>query len=226
MNHCQTAKRSPRTFSRNIAVAIGISAGAAFVIGMLAGVADEPRPVPVQPAVQPAVQPVSIGFAAADPSKGKDTAKQENTLALDALRFMVGRWVCELPSGGRVEEHWSAPHGTSIMGMFRWCNAAGQATLFELEAITAEPEGVFLRLRHHSATLVAKEEANKPVTLRLAEAEGMGTTGRAVFKARMDTGDLKSITYSREGQSLKVVVAFIETANRPALEFEMVPTAE
>lgn len=119
------------------------------------------------------------------------------------LAFMAGQWRGD-QDGRLVEEFWSAPAGNNMIGCFRWLRADGRAMVFELLAMTQEADGVRLRLRHHSATLVAKEEKDQPLTLRLAEVR----PGFARFIAEAAAGDLDNITYTVQGEMLTINVAF------------------
>lgn len=138
--------------------------------------------------------------------------------ALAPLSFMAGRWSAVNADASVVEEHWSAPHGTSMMGMFRWCTPDGTPAIFEILAITAEPEGVAFRLRHFSPTLVAKEEKGEPLMLRLTSS----SPGRAVFSASSHARDLASITYVAAGPDrLHIDVVFVAESTREPLKFDL-----
>lgn len=150
--------------------------------------------------------------AAATPAPAAATA--DHTLA--DLDFLAGRWQSR-DEGGFVEEHWSAPEGSSIMGMFRWVRPDGAAMMFEILTITQETDGLILRLRHFSPVLAAKEEKDKPMALRLTKLEA----NRAVFTAHRDAGGLSEIVYDRsKADTLAITVAFTDAA-RPPLEFAL-----
>ncbi|MBY0312052.1 MAG: hypothetical protein K2W85_08280 [Phycisphaerales bacterium] len=151
---------------------------------------------------------------AAAPVETKPTASPDD---LKPLAFLAGAWSSD--SGGSLtEEHWSSPHGTSIMGMFRWCKPDGTPSMFEILTITAEPEGVLLRLRHYSPVLVAKEDKDKPLVLKLDSVKD----NKAVFVAHADTGKLSRITYhAAEADRLSIDVAFSEESKRPPLRFNL-----
>lgn len=144
-------------------------------------------------------------------------AKTEAPFDLNRLGFLVGRWV-DKSDDGLTEEHWSAPSGNNIMGMFRWCKPDGTPAMFEILTITREPEGVFLRLRHYSPKLVAKEDKDKPMTMKLDTIEGQ----RVVFKAHSHAGDLSQITYQCPSKdTLHIEVAFTPELKREALQFTL-----
>lgn len=169
------------------------AAGALLACGMAAGVA------PSAPLASPA-----------------PAAEATAELAISAAAFMAGAWRSAGP-GGTTEEHWSAPEGNNIMGMFRWLKPDGKPSMFEILTITEEEGGVFLRLRHFSATLVAKEDKASPMTLRLAEAG----PDRAVFKAVEGEKSLAAITYERRpADTLHITVAFPDAGREP-LRFEL-----
>jgi hypothetical protein len=144
---------------------------------------------------------------------------------IEAVAFLEGTWRGRV-EGSLVEEIWSAPQGSSVMGVFRWCRPDGTPAMFEILAITREGEGdgaaVRLRLRHYSPTLVAKEAADRPLTLVLRES----TASSALFVAEADRGgDLESIRYAVErddaGERLAIEIRFVArgepAAQRPPL---------
>lgn len=97
-------------------------------------------------------------------------------LGLDDLAFIAGAWKGEL-GGGVIEEHWSAPEGNNMMGMFRYVKD-GQVTFYEMQTIEQE-EGQLpiLRIKHYHPGLRGWEEKDESVTFTLREVEGQ----RAVF---------------------------------------------
>ena len=94
------------------------------------------------------------------------------------MAFMAGHWVGGDP-GELSEEVWSAPEGDSMMGMWRFV-AKGQTRIYEILTLTAEGEGVVLRIRHFNPKLVAKEEKDRAVELPLV----VKGPGEAVFEGR------------------------------------------
>lgn len=144
-------------------------------------------------------------------------AKAEPAIDLNRLAFLAGRWA-DKNNDGLTEEHWSAPDGNNMMGMFRWCKPDGTPAMFEILTITREPDGVLLRLRHYSPKLVAKEEKDKPMTMKLEAIEGQ----RVIFKAHSHAGDLSQITYQCPSKdTLHIEVAFAPELKREALEFTL-----
>lgn len=156
--------------------------------------------------------------AASQPATDKPAAdKLAAPFDLEKLAFLSGRW-SHKDAEGLTEEHWSSASGNNIMGMFRWCKPDGTPAMFEMLTITREPDGVFLRLRHYSAKLVAKEEKDKPMTLKLDSCD----ESKAVFKAHAFGGDLHSVTYQSPAKdTLHIEVAFVPELKREALEFTL-----
>ena len=101
--------------------------------------------------------------AAAGPSTQAQPAD-----AMASVAFLAGRWVY-IDAEGSTEEHWSAPRGGAMMGMFRWDRPDHSLAMFEILTITAEGQDIILRLRHYSPKLVAKEDRDKAMTLKLIE---------------------------------------------------------
>lgn len=156
-----------------------------------------------------------IESAAPEPGRAASLA-----IDLGRLAFLAGRWSQESESGFS-EEHWSLPRGNSMMGMFRWLKPDGKPAMFEMLTITQEPGGIYLRLRHYSAALVAKEEKEAPLTLRLASIEG----SKAAFAAESGCGNLAGVTYQVTPEKrLKIEVSFLPETKRESLFFDM--TAE
>jgi hypothetical protein len=139
---------------------------------------------------------------------------------IDACGFLAGTWQGEM-NGAFVEEIWSTPRGNNIVGTFRWLRADGTPAMLEMLAITQEASGLRLRLRHYSALLHAKEETDKPITLKLTE----NSPSHAVFAAEQDAGSLEQIVYRVENDTLHITVEFAspqdESGPRPPLKFEL-----
>ncbi len=140
---------------------------------------------------------------------------------LAALSWLAGSW--RGPFEGRdgaqeyVEEWWSQPVGTSIMGAFRWVNPDGTPRMFELLAITKEAEGVFLRLRHIDAKGVSWEEKDKPMTMKLKES----AANRAVFERTAEGPAPYKVIYERTANVLAISVIFPEESGTAPLEFRL-----
>lgn len=96
--------------------------------------------------------------------------------SLGDLTWLSGSWMLERP-GNRLEEHWSAPAGNSMVGHFRWLRGD---TLWITEhlSITEEEGGVFFRLRHFSSRMRPWEPDDDPFLYGLTERE----PGRIVFE--------------------------------------------
>lgn len=83
---------------------------------------------------------------------------------LAELAFMAGRWIGVNPNKTVNEEHWMSPRGNNMAALFRQIRRDGKPGLVEVTLITAEPEGVFLRLRHlHGQLDVPKNRPNVSV---------------------------------------------------------------
>ena len=127
---------------------------------------------------------------------------------LTDLAWLSGNWVDE-SEGGLSEETWTEPFGDSMLGMWRYVTG-GKARVFELLAITAGPEGVVLRLRHFDPQMIAREDKNAPVTLKLVawmrgearfEGPAVGAPGQIAIHYRQKTDDTLSCTLEKEGKS-------------------------
>jgi len=139
--------------------------------------------------------------AAATAATGRDAAGT----AIEQLGFLRGAWRGEV-NGAVVEEVWSPGHSSGYMGCFRWLKKDGTPSMFEMLTITSEQGTVRLRLRHFSATLAAREAADKPPTLSLGE----HTATKAVFGAEKDAGDLRAVAYELIDSKLHITVEFVK----------------
>lgn len=118
---------------------------------------------------------------------------------VSGLGWIAGHWVDE--SGGDLsEETWGPPSGDCLVGMWRLV-IGGKAKLYELLTITAEPEGVVLRLRHFDRSGVGWEDKEHPLVLKLVRSkqneavfEGQGAKGfLRISYRRVDAGTLTSV---------------------------------
>lgn len=176
------------------------------------------RPVTILASILVAAS-AAAGTLAMQESKTPPVPASAGPASLDTLGFLAGSWTGDM-SGSYVEETWSRPQGTSIIGSFRWLKKDGTPSMFEMLAITREDDAVRLRLRHYSGKLIAKEDADKPLTLKLTESSAT----RAVFEAEKDAGDLERIVYAVESGVLAIDVEFKPEEGksaRDALKFRL-----
>jgi hypothetical protein len=106
------------------------------------------------------------------------------------ITLIAGHWVDE-SAGDLSEETWAPPSGDCLVGMWRLV-VGGKAKLYELLTITAEPDGLVLRLRHFDRSGVGWEDREHPLVLRLVRSK----EGEAVFQGRETKGFLR-ISYRR-----------------------------
>jgi hypothetical protein len=116
--------------------------------------------------------------------------------------------------GDHVEEHWTAPKGGGIQGMFRWVHPDGSIGLLELLAIAKQEGAVVMRLRHFDAKLAPWKSESTPTIVTLAECSGT----RAEFKGEPGA-PLAGIVYARAGDALKITVSFSD--GREELNFTL-----
>lgn len=105
------------------------------------------------------------------------------------LAFISGPWTGML--GDRtIEQHWTAPLGTSMVAMYRNVES-GQPRLYELLAIEQDGDGVALRIKHFAPGpgLVGRQEKDGAINHRLVRVEGQtavfegtgGNPNRVIF---------------------------------------------
>lgn len=82
------------------------------------------------------------------------------------VAWMAGHWRGEI-EGAVSEEVWAAPEGDTMIGMWRLVLPGGKARVLELLLLREDGEGVTLYLRHFDPQLVAREEKDRPLALRL-----------------------------------------------------------
>jgi hypothetical protein len=134
--------------------------------------------VAVSPGVLPAEEPA---------------AEQSPKATLSDLAWMAGHWRGG-EKGDLSEEVWTAPEKDSMLGMWRYV-AGGKARVFELLAVVMSDSGPLLHLRHFDPKLVAREEKDKPVVLRLARF----APGEAEWEG-VGTPEALRITYRKDGE--------------------------
>ena len=129
------------------------------------------------------------------------------------VAFMAGHWVGGDP-GDLSEEVWTAPEGDSMLGMWRFVGK-GKARIFEILTLTAEGEGVVLRIRHFDPKLVAKEDKAGAVELPLV-ARG---AGEAVFEGPGSGGKGTTRLSYRRGEDGGLVAVLEKTGSREEFRF-------
>lgn len=108
---------------------------------------------------------------------GQQPALPDSAKPADALKpfeFMVGTWVGVNPNKTVNEEIWTKPRGSVMIGTFRQVRRDGKCAFVEVSQLSAEKEGIRLRLRHlhgglevpdsrkeHSDFLLRKVEKNR-----------------------------------------------------------------
>lgn len=95
----------------------------------------------------------------------EENAAPRAKATLADLAWLAGHWV-GAAEDKLSEEIWAAPHGDSMMGMWRFVSG-GKVQVLELLTITDEESGPVMRLRHFDARMVAWEEKDRPISLPL-----------------------------------------------------------
>ena len=119
------------------------------------------------------------------------------------LDWIAGAWRGTL--GDRtIEQHWSAPAGSSIVAMYRSIRN-NQVQLYELLAIEQEGDAVVLRIKHFAPGpgLVGREVRDESVNHTLVRLDGrtavfQGTGGDNPAKVSFTSPDPDGRSSSRE----------------------------
>ena len=119
---------------------------------------------------------ITLGVHAATAIHGFAQSPQSSLTSLSQLEFISGRWAGEL-NGGKTDEHWSAPSGDNMMGVFRYVKN-GKAVFFEMMLIEMTSNGPVLRLKHFNPGLIGWEEKDQAYSYPLMEFN----RNRAVFE--------------------------------------------
>ena len=112
----------------------------------------------------------------------ESTKTTATSLTVADLGWLEGRWVGTMGDAA-IEEHWSAPSGNVILGMFRLTPplkegadpAAPRLGFSELWTVEPGPNGPRLLLRHFSPGLIAWEDKDSPLVF-----EPVATGPRAI----------------------------------------------
>lgn len=134
------------------------------------------------------------------------------TTTVADLGWFSGAWEGEL-DGGRIEEHWSAPAGSNVMGMFRYVKD-GKVVFYELMAIDMEAEGPALSIKHFNGDLTGWEEKGEVIDFRCVAA----APGQIIWARPKGQGEVK-LSYRSEPGRLIAVVDKTDTGPRTTEEF-------
>jgi len=127
---------------------------------------------------------------------------------IHALGWMSGSWSGRV-DGDPVDEHWSAPAGGMMMGMFRWLKR-GRVYYYELLVIEPDANGLVLRLKHFDSGLNGWEEKGMAVAYPLIhvneyeaafERGGSFRSTRFVYR-RAGEHELVVTTHDRKGDDV------------------------
>lgn len=118
-----------------------------------------------------------------------------STPSLSLLSWLEGAWIGQEPDR-LIEEHWTAPRGNGLMGMFRLIQGDAPR-FFELMTIAVEQEEIVLRVKHFNPGLVGWEEKTEAVELTLVRVGGH----EAVFFMRRSPNPTW-LVYRRDGETL------------------------
>lgn len=128
--------------------------------------------------------------------------------ALSDFAFLTGRWVSVNPNKTVNDEIWTPPRGSSMAGLFRQVRKDGKPALHEVSLITAEPDGIYLRLRHLHAALEVPDQKSEVTVFKLVSVGNNRCefTGTGTGEAK----DVASVVYRLDGPNeLVMEVTFV-----------------
>lgn len=148
-----------------------------------------------------------IARAAAGAASETPATVAAKPVTLAQVAWIAGHWVDE-SEGALSEEVWAAPSGDSMIGMWRYVSK-GKLQIFELLSIREEEGGPVFRLRHFDPRMVAREEKDKPLALKLvsfkdreAAFEGPDQpAGTVRLTYRQPGADVLTVTLDKDGAS-------------------------
>ena len=156
-----------------------------------------------------------------------DERAQPHATSLSPVTFLAGTWRGVINDNEFVEEIWSEPSprsgeggGETMMGVFRWLNAEGRPRIFEILTLSHEDGEIVLRLRHYTAKMVAMEEKDSPVTLRMVKS----SEGKAMFENVVEDNRLHRVVFARNDDALAIDVEFREGIETLRFRFARVGT--
>ena len=184
--------------------------------------------VPRPPFRRPAPGPLFLGLVmllalGAAPALGQDAeagapagapAIAPGDATLDDLAWIAGTWRGTL-GGGVIEEHWSAPEGDNMLGMFRYVQG-GKATFYELLVIEHGDAGPVLRLKHFHPGLRGWEEKDEAVTFPMTELAGR----RAVF---LETDGSTRLIFERHAEDTLTIELAKTAGGSQRFEYQRMP---
>src|SRR5438093_2277299 len=115
--------------------------------------------------------------------------------------WLAGRWQQAEATACVYQEHWSAPAGGAMMGMFRML-LEGKPVVYEFLLLEESADGVWLRLRHYRPEMTELDQG--PTRLKLTQAG----PANLVFE-NPDHDKPKRIVYALEGARLRARVVTV-----------------
>jgi hypothetical protein len=130
----------------------------ALLLALAAGASPQTSDLPAGTRVITPGGTGSASPAAPPPGRGEEEPPAPAPAAPGPLRdlaWLTGHWIDD-SDGARSEEIWTAPHGDSMVGVWR-LSRGGTVRVIEVLAIGVEQGGAVLRLRHFDRALAARE---------------------------------------------------------------------
>jgi hypothetical protein len=113
--------------------------------------------------------------------------------------WLIGSWHNADEGAQKYEEHWSAPAGGAMMGMFRLLGN-DKLMVYEFLLIEQEETGVYMRLRHYQSRMVDADPA--PIRLKLVD----HGRNRCAFEKPESDRPMRILYAGQEDGTLQVTV--------------------
>jgi Domain of unknown function (DUF6265) len=159
---------------------------------------------------------LAIGMAAAAYGQAPAGGPAAVKATVDQLSWVAGPWRGTL-NDRTIEQHWMAPLGGSLVGMYRSIRE-NRATLYEILAMEQRGDEVFLRIKHFTpgAGLVSQEAKDQSADHVLVKLEARS----AVFEGSAGGNPVRVTFSSPDEDTLNITVERQREGKPVATEFK------
>jgi len=136
------------------------------------------------------------------------TSPSLERVTLNDLSFIAGRWH-GTDGTAQVDEHWTAPEGNNMMGMFRVVRE-GKVSIYEMMSIESSEDGILLHLKQFKFGLATSAEKPDVINFKLSdfhagEAKFSKVNGNSQIIFKKTSADGMTATLIKDGEILPYV---------------------